>query len=113
MDTPQRAAAYLRRSKADPQRISIGRQRDLCLAPAKTHGYETPSTSYLSCSASPEPCLTRPGLEVMLERVRSGTVHAVFISDDARLSREAGHMWLITEEFKVYCATLYVKGEPS
>ena len=31
---------YLRRSKDDPRQLSISRQRDLCLAAAKTHGYE-------------------------------------------------------------------------
>jgi DNA invertase Pin-like site-specific DNA recombinase len=41
MPEPQKvAAAYLRRSKDDPRLISIGRQRDMCLAPAKAHGYE-------------------------------------------------------------------------
>jgi hypothetical protein len=39
-EQPKLAALYARRSKDDPKQVSIGSQKETCLAAARTCGYE-------------------------------------------------------------------------
>jgi DNA invertase Pin-like site-specific DNA recombinase len=78
-----------------PKQVSIGRQRDFCLAAAALHGYEIPGHLVFVDEGILGALRERPGLTAMLNAARSGEVAAVFTYDEDRLARNHGYAWLI------------------
>jgi hypothetical protein len=107
------AAAYLRCSNDDPKQVSIGRQRDFCLAAAALHGYEIPELLVFVDEGISGALLERSGPTAMLNAARSGEVAAVFTYDEDRLARNHGYARLIGEELKSLRIQLFIQDRPS
>lgn len=111
-DQPKLAALYARRSKDDPKQISIGRQKETCLAAAELHGYEIPERLIFIHEGISGAILERPGLTAILNAAHSGELAAVSTYDEDRLARNHGYAWLVGGEFKSLHVQLFIQDKP-